>query len=122
MKLRISVADIEVEAELNDSETSNLIYTKLPIEGIVNTWGDEIYFEIPVVADLSKNSRSDMELGEIAYWPVGKAFCIFFGRTPASVNDNPKAASDVNPLGKILGNSKVFQNVNNGAKIKLERI
>ncbi|HUX14987.1 MAG TPA: cyclophilin-like fold protein, partial [Phycisphaerae bacterium] len=94
----------------------------LPIESAVNTWGQEIYFSIPVQVDLGVEARDRMEVGELAYWPTGSAFCIFFGKTPASKSDEPRAASPVNPIGRVEGDVKVFRQVRDGETIRLERI
>ena len=75
------LGDESVSAELNDSNTAQQIAAKLPIEADFSTWGDEIYFSIPVRAD-SENGKEIVELGELGYWPPGNAFCIFYGATP----------------------------------------
>ena len=93
----------------------------LPIHGIANVWGEEIYFSTPVTAQPEDSAREEMEVGEIAYRPPGKAFCIFFGRTPASVDNAPRAASSVNPLGKVVDNPKIFLKVRSGEEVLLER-
>ena len=93
----------EFEIELNDSTTADALYLALPLEREINVWGGEIYFEIPV-NDKLDNGRKVMEVGEVAYWPEGEAFCIFFGRTPASKGEAPEAYSPVTPLGKVVTN------------------
>ena len=117
----IVVDVLRVEAELNDSPTADLIWKGLPIEGTANTWGDEIYFSIPVKADLEAGARDKMELGELGYWPPGEAFCIFFGPTPMSAGDEIRAASPVNPVGRVAGDPKLFKNVISGAKVRIEK-
>jgi uncharacterized protein len=120
--LKISAANISLTAELNDSPTAKAIYEALPIESNAQRWGDEIYFRIPVKSELEPQARSDMAVGEIAYWPPGKAFCIFFGPTPVSRNKQPRAASPVNPIGKIIGDAAEFRAVKDGEKIKIEHL
>jgi hypothetical protein len=120
-QITITVGSVIMEAELNDSATAQQIWDALPIEGTANTWGDEIYFEIPVYADKEPDARADVEVGELGYWPVGHAFCIFFGRTPASVDDHPRAASPVNILGRVLGDVTAFRAVRSGKKVHLTR-
>src|SRR3990172_12682056 len=102
-KIKLLTHDLEVEAELNESKTAELIWEALPIEGKVNLWGEEIYFSIPVKAGLEKGARVVVSAGELGYWPTGHAFCIFFGPTPASQGDEIRAASAVNIVGKALG-------------------
>ncbi len=119
-KITITAGKIRAEAELNDSPTAEAIWRALPIEGRANTWGDEIYFEIPVEQEGAPEARAEVEVGELGYWPPGAAFCIFFGRTPASRGDKPRAASPVNPLGRIVGDATVFRSVPDGEKVRLQ--
>lgn len=120
-KIRILVSDLQVEAQLNDSKTAQLIWEVLPIEAKGNLWGEEIYFAIPVKTGLEKGSREVVSAGELGYWPTGHAFCIFFGPTPASRGDEIRAASAVNIIGKVSGDPKVFKKIKDGAKIMLEK-
>jgi len=121
-KIEIDAAGVSMTAELDDSKTSQSIIDALPIEGSVNRWGEEIYFSIPVDIGLEDGARADMEVGELGYWPTGKAFCIFFGPTPASGGDNkPVAASEVNVLGKVDGDATEFSSVKGGEKITLKK-
>ena len=120
-RIMIIVNAIEIAAELNDSPTAALIWEHLPIEGSANTWGEEIYFSIPVKADLEPGARDEMKIGELAYWPPGEAFCIFFGRTPMSRDDECRAASPVNPVGNVLGDPGVLKSVQQGAAVRIER-
>lgn len=119
MEIVIKFGDIAVTAELNDSETARKIQAALPITGRVNTWGDEIYFSIPVKAGLEKEATADMEVGDIAYWPPGHAFCLFFGPTPASTGPKPRAASPVNKVGRILSDPELLKKVPDGAKVEI---
>ena len=121
-KISISADEIRAEAELIKSPTAYLLWDTLPINGRANLWGEEIYFEIPLEAPLESTAREEMEVGEIAFWPPGKAFCIFFGPTPASMGDAPRAASAVNPLGSITGDAKAFKSVPHGAEVQIERV
>jgi len=119
-KITITVKDIKMGAELNDSNTAQKIWKTLPIEGSVNTWGDEIYFSIPANVGL-ENAKAVVSEGDLGYWPPGNAFCIFFGTTPVSRGDEIRPASPVNVFGKIIGDPKVFKKVNSGAKIIIEK-
>ena len=121
-EIRIATNKIEMLGTLNDSPTADRIWDALPIESTVNTWGQEIYFSIPVQDDLGPEARDHMEVGELAYWPTGSALCIFFGRTPASKGDEPRAASPVNPIGRVEGDVKVFRQVRDGETVVVERI
>ena len=107
-RIKIKVGDITLDAELNDTKTAELIWDALPIEGACNTWGDEIYFSIPVETG-AENAVEVVEMGDLGYWPPGHAFCIFYGKTPASRGDEIRPASAVNPIGKVLGDATILK-------------
>jgi len=119
-KITITIGDIKMSAELNDSKTAQKIWEALPIKGGASTWGDEIYFSIPVNIGL-ENAEEVVSEGDLGYWPPGSAFCIFFGTTPVSRGNEIRAASPVNVFGKIIGDPKVFKKVSSGAKIIIEK-
>jgi hypothetical protein len=117
----ITAGDVTLRAKLDDTPTARLVWDALPIDGRANVWGDEIYFGIPVDADLETDARADVAVGELAYWPAGRAFCVFFGPTPASVDEEPKAASPVNILGRVLGDATRLRGVEQGASVRIIR-
>jgi len=119
-RITITAGSVSAEAELNDSKTASALWDALPIQARANTWGDEVYFGIPVHMG-EENGREVVSMGEIGYWPPGHAFCIFFGRTPASRGSEIRAASAVNPLGKIIGDAKAFKSVRDGETVTIER-
>jgi hypothetical protein len=119
-KICITSGDIRADAELNDSPTAQQIWNALPIEARANTWGDEVYFAIPVQADSEPDARAEVAIGELGYWPAGSAFCIFFGLTPASSGDAPQAASPVNVLGRVLGDAAEFKALHSGDAVRIE--
>ena len=121
MKIKIKSGSVEVEAELNSSETAKKIFESLPLEGSVNTWGDEIYFDIPVSCE-EENGQEEVEVGDLGYWLSGSCFCIFFGRTPVSTSDKPRAASNVNVFGKIIGDTEILKQIRSGDQIIVEKI
>jgi len=121
-EIRINTHKVEMLGTLNESPTAERIWDALPIDSTVNTWGQEIYFSIPVQCDLGLEARDRMEVGELGYWPTGSAFCVFFGRTPASKGDEPRAASPVNPIGRCEGDIKVFRQVREGDAIRIEAV
>ena len=120
-KIKIKAGDIQVEAELNDSLTAKSIADALPIKGEANRWGGEIYFSIPITAELESDSREVLEEGELAFWPPGNAFCVFFGKTPASQGNEIRAASAVNIVGKISGDWSGLWDIPDGAGIVIEK-
>ncbi len=121
MEIKIFAQDIEATAELEDNKTSRFIYSRLPLDGATNRWGDEIYFVIPVIIEEEKDSTDIVEVGDIAYWPEGCCFCIFFGKTPNSTETEIKAASKVNIFGKIKGDPTVFRKIKNGDLVIVEK-
>ena len=122
MRIQIESGGITLQAELQENETAHKIMAALPIEGQVNRWGEEIYFAIPVTLSEAADARQDMQVGELGYWPPGNALCIFFGPTPASQDEQPRAASNVNPFGMIEGDATTLSAVPQGAKITLSEI
>ena len=118
-KIIITVENISIKAELLDTPTARKIAEALPLEGSVNVWGDEIYFNIPLTLDQEPDASQDVEVGDLGYWPAGPAFCIFFGPTPVSSGDQPRAYSPVNVFGRIIGDTKQFKSVSNGATINI---
>ena len=119
--IKITVGSIAVDAELNEGPTSQQVWEALPIEGRANIWGDEIYFDIPVQAGQEPDARAQVEVGELGYWPVGNAFCIFYGPTPVSTDERPRAYSPVNILGRVSSDATVFRGVRNGTAVRIER-
>jgi len=120
-KIKIKAGNVEAEGWLNDSATAQKIWEALPIEAQANTWGEEIYFSIPVKAPLEKDAQELVNLGDLGYWPEGKGFCIFFGPTPISRGKEIRPASAVNIIGKVIGDPQIFKKVPAGAKIIIER-
>ncbi|MDX1708562.1 MAG: cyclophilin-like fold protein [Desulfobacterales bacterium] len=118
-KIFIQVDHLSVSADLKNSPTARKILEILPIEGSANVWGEEIYFDIPLQAELEPDAREEVEVGDLGYWPAGPAFCIFFGPTPVSQGDQPRAYSPVNVFGRVVGDAKQFKTVAGGAKVSV---
>lgn len=121
-RIRITAGEVEGTATLTHSPTAEAVWSALPLSAAVNRWGEEIYFRIPVEASEAEDARDEMSIGELAYWPAGSAFCIFFGRTPASLGDEPRAAGNVNPIGMLEQDPHRFTEVPEGAEIRVEAI
>ena len=111
MRIAIRIGTLSMEAELNETLTAKKVAAALPLHTTFNTWGDEIYFAIPVEAALDDSAQDSVELGALGYWPPGKAWCIFFGQTPVSQPGKIMPASTVNVIGKILGDATAFKAV-----------
>jgi hypothetical protein len=111
-----------LNAELTDENTTtaDAVWEKLPIEGKANVWGEEIYFAIPVTLE-AETTKQLVDIGDIAYWPPGKAICFFFGPTPASWDREIRPASPVNVFAKIENNAKLLKLVRPGEKIRVEK-
>jgi len=120
--VKITAGPVRVLCELADTPTGKAVIESLPITGSVQRWGGEIYFSIPVNAALESDARDILEVGELGYWPTGKAFCIFFGKTPASQDEEIRAASDVNIFGKVTDDIAPLWDVPNGAQIVVEAV
>ena len=120
-RIRITAGDVVAFAELSETSTAEAIWNALPMEALANTWGDEIYFSIPVHLE-EENAQEVVEKGDLGYWPPGNAFCVFFGRTPASRGDEIRPASPVNVVGHLEGDPSVFKKVRSGEKVVLERV
>ena len=120
-QIQITASDITVIATLNDSPTADLLLDALPISARANTWGDEIYFGIPVSAENDDYAEETVEMGAVGYWPPGNALCLFFGPTPMSAPGEIRPASAVNVLGTIDGDAEVLKKVRSGSSITVER-
>jgi len=93
---------------------------EMPLIGNANFYGDEIYFPVSFTAELEENAQEEVAIGTIAYWPPSKAFCMFFGPTPASISDKPRGYSAVNICGRILGDLSDWKKITPGEKIKVD--
>ena len=118
-RIYIKSGPLQLEATLNDTDLAASLWSSLPISAAANTWGDEIYFGVPVVAEL-ENAQEVVDLGDLAYWPPGRAFCVFFGPTPASRGDEIRPASAVTVIGKVEGDSTILKRVHRGDSVTLE--
>lgn len=121
-KVLVTCGRVAFEAELFDTKTAQMILNETPLSGKTNIWGDEIYFPISITAELEHDAPEEVEAGTLAYWPPGKAFCIFYGPTPVSTSLKPRAYSPVNVVGKIHGNIPRLASISEGEPIKIEVI
>jgi hypothetical protein len=117
--ITIRAGDVVLDAELNDTDTAEAVWAALPISANGNTWGDEIYFQIPVEAEV-EYGQEVVELGDLGYWPPGSAFCLLFGPTPASQGDEIRPASEVTVIGKILSDTEPLKRVASGSSVVIE--
>lgn len=118
-RIRIQAGQITLAAELGETPAARAVAAALPLEARVSTWGDEIYFAIPVREELDETAVEVVEAGDLGYWPRGSAFCIFFGPTPVSKEGEIRAASAVNRVGKVLGDAGALRVVRDGDPVML---
>lgn len=121
-RIRITVGAVQLEAELKTNKTAGEIYAALPVEALVNTWGEEFYFKMPGVRDYRETATTQVKVGDVAFWGAGQVLAVFFGRTPMSMGTDPVPADRVNVIGRILGDATAFRRVMDAATIKLERV
>jgi hypothetical protein len=121
-KIIIEIENLAVPAQLKDTPTALKILQLLPIEGRANVWGQEIYFDIPLQAELEPDAREEVQVGDLGYWHAGPAFCIFFGPTPVSRSDRPRAYSPVNVFGHVIGDAGQFKAIAGGSTISITRV
>jgi len=121
-KVIIEAGEVSSEALLAESQAAIAIWDSLPVESTCNIWGDEVYFSIPLSLSLDETAKEVVEMGDLGYWPSGRALCIFFGPTPISKgNEIRPAASAVNIVGKIIGNPKIFKGVSPGTRVRVKK-
>jgi len=121
-KIRITVGSVQLEAELKPTKTAREVYAALPVEGPVNTWGEEFYCKVDGVKDHRETATNHVKVGDVAFWGAGQVLAIFFGRTPMSMGQDPVPADRVNVIGRILGDSSVLRRVMDVPTIRIERI
>ncbi len=122
LRIRFDFGSLTLDVKTLDTPTAKAIAAALPITGEALTWGEEVYFEIPVQCPREKDARAVVTPGEIAYWPDGNAIAIGFGRTPISKGDETRLASPCNIWAKALGDVKALAKVRGGTKIKVSMI
>ena len=121
-RIRFDFGGLTLEAELLDTPTANAVHAALPITSSVMTWGEEVYFDVPVDVAREADARAVVTAGEIAYWPDGTAIAIGFGRTPVSQGDEIRLASPVNIWAKALSDVKALKAVRAGTKVTVSAV
>ena len=122
MRIRISWDSGAVEAVLHATPTAEKVWAALPCTSSASTWGEEVYFEMPVVAELEPDARQVVDKGAVCFWVEGSSLALPYGPTPISQGDECRLVSEVNVLGQIDGDARVLAGVAGGASIKVERV
>lgn len=121
-RIRVRAGGVELIAELCEAPTAEALWDVLPVSGRAAKWGDELYFPVAgVLAELEADAREVMEIGEIGYWVQGESVAVFFGRTPASRAEEPRAVTPVNVVARILDDATVLRTLEDGVVVHLER-
>ena len=122
VRIRFDFGALALEADLLDTPTAKAIAAALPLASAAMTWGEEVYFEIPVDIAREKDARAVVTPGEVAYWPDGHCIALGFGRTPISQGDECRLASPCNIFARIAGDVKTLAKVRAGTKVTVSKI
>src|SRR5262252_5573362 len=121
-RIRFDFGGLTLDAELLDTPTAKAVLAALPVTTSALTWGEEVYFDVPVKVKREADARAVVTPGEVAYWPEGPAIALGYGRTPISESNETRLASPCNVFAKVLGDVKTLAKVRAGTKIKVTKI
>ena len=121
-RIKITIGGVAVEVELKPTRTAQAIYDALPVEAKVNQWGEEFYCQLPGVKDHRETATTNVKVGDVAYWGLGGALAVFFGRTPMSIGEDPVPADRVNIVGRLIGDPTVLHQAAGATMMKVEKM
>ena len=122
MQIQIHVADVTLTATLRDTPTAQTILAALPIESRAQTWGEEVYFSVPVTAELEPDARDVVTAGELAFWVEGSCIAIGFGPTPISQGNEIRLAARTNIWADTHDDVRELLPVQAGDVVRVEQI
>ena len=120
-KCKICIKNHEIVVNLKNTSTADLIWKSLPLNSDVHLWGEEVYFYTNLTSELESDAKDVISLGEIAYWPSGKAIAIGYGKTPISVFDEIRLADRCNIWGETEYDLKKLKDVGSGERVEILR-
>tara|TARA_B100001245_G_scaffold231118_1_gene211544 strand:- start:229 stop:600 length:372 start_codon:yes stop_codon:yes gene_type:complete len=117
--INLKFSTFTLNIKLRSTNTANVIKNNLPFKSIVKTWGEEIYFEVPITQDISleKDAKDIINLGEIAYWVEGKCIAIGYGKTPISQNSEIRLAAKTNIWGDAIIDINKLRKIKDGDEV-----
>ena len=118
-RIRFDFGTLTLDAELLDTPTATAVAAKLPLTSSALTWGEEVYFEVPVKLKREADARAVVTPGEIAYWPEGHCIALGFGRTPISQGDETRLAAPCNVFARALSDVKTLARVKPGTRVEV---
>ena len=121
-KVRFTIDQVNIVADMNFTKLAQYVLKSLPINSNIQTWGDELYFPIPICDEITDISVETVNKGDIAYWPLGNSICVFWGPTPISQEGEIRPASRVVVIGKVEGDPTILSTVKNGKSIAVDLI
>jgi hypothetical protein len=122
VKIRIAWKGGEVIANLRETPSVNQLVTILPCEANANTWGEEVYFELPLKLTLEADAQQVVTPGTVCFWVEGHSLALPFGRTPASRGEESRLVTRCNVLGSIVGDARELKKVKAGTPIRVEQV